>query len=314
MWRGIPSPNCFVLRMAKPRQRMRRLIVGLFIVSSFLTLLGLWCAKQFGLWCANEAHRDENQQMAVRALLKSGAAVWYDDGTLFCEGDPTMAAPHRSSSRPGGNDFDSSVVYVDFSGRTHIPRKSAGQALDIDLEPLEHLPRVERLYLGYADRVTDAGLKHLEHLTRLRTLNLRYTSVTSAGLKHLSFMSQLQELSLGSTLISDSGLDNLRGMTHLHTLDLFGTGVTDVGLRQLKCLTELRELTLAGTHVTDAGLEELKGLSQLKLLDLSMTPATRGGINMLRHALPGCRIQADGCPFPPTMRQESQIQRREREL
>lgn len=109
-----------------------------------------------------------------------------------------------------------------------------------------------------ATRVTDADLECLQNLTELRRLYLGGTQVSGAGLGHLSRLTGLEELYLLSTPVDDAGLRHLEGLTGLRELDLSATRVTNAGLKHLKTLTNLQHLYLADTRVTREGVKDLQ--------------------------------------------------------
>ncbi|MDA1273797.1 MAG: hypothetical protein O2960_07065 [Verrucomicrobia bacterium] len=69
---------------------------------------------------------------------------------------------------------------------------------------LDDLPRLERLSLNNANRITDTGLRHLKDLDELWTLDLRGTQTTDAGLVHLAGLRNLRSLYLGDTQVTDA--------------------------------------------------------------------------------------------------------------
>ena len=96
---------------------------------------------------------------------------------------------------------------------------------------------------------------------------------------------------------NDSVYDSFNGDSILDLLvdamvycqDTYGTLITDTGLEHLKGLTRLQDLALPPA-ITDVGLEHLKGLTSLRVLGLGRTRVTDSGREMLRKALPNCRI------------------------
>jgi hypothetical protein len=105
-----------------------------------------------------------------------------------------------------------------FTGRNN-PTKDVAEA---DLEPLQELKELRRLYLGYGTHTTDVGLAHVGHLRKLEVLMLPETSITDDGLSHLESLRHLQKLGLLNCKgVTDAGLIHLRGLTSLREVSLF---------------------------------------------------------------------------------------------
>ena len=83
-----------------------------------------------------------------------------------------------------------------------------------------------------------------------------------------------------------SDVTPLAGLTSLEALHLSSTRVSDV--TPLAGLTSLKRLQLYGTQVSD--VTPLAGLTSLKRLYLGRTQVSKEDYNMLRKALPNCRI------------------------
>jgi hypothetical protein len=179
-----------------------------------------------------------------------------------------------------GDDFFAHVVILDFVGST---------VSDDSLEPIEAMPRLERLFL-IGTEVSDTGLKHLKGLTQLVVLDLSSTKISDSGLQYVEGLTQLVELHVQDTKVADAGLMHLKRMTRLQALVLKETNVTDAGLRHLAELPQLDFLTLDGTMVTDRGLEHLKRLPNLGSLGIKGTRVTEAGAKDLQKALPNALI------------------------
>jgi hypothetical protein len=132
-----------------------------------------------------------------------------------------------------------------------------------NLDPLESLFALERLYLGDT-AVTD--LAPLASLTALELLDLNGTSVRN--LAPLANLSRLKFLHLRGSEVSD--LSPLRGLSALKLLDLEGTAIAD--LAPLAQLSALKGLYLGGTAVKD--LQHLMSLYHLEWLYLNGTAIT----------------------------------------
>jgi hypothetical protein len=73
-------------------------------------------------------------------------------------------------------------------------------------------------------------------------------------------------------------------------LSLEYTAVGDAGFAKLAGLAGLTELRLDRTNITDASVNILTGLTNLKYLDIYHTLISEQGFQLLKKALPGCRI------------------------
>jgi len=158
------------------------------------------------------------------------------------------------------------------------------------LASIRRLKELTRLDLGGLPMQRN-GLGNLKGLLNIRYLRLTGSRVTDADLAQLSGMTNLKELLLSSTGISGAGLKNLTWMAELEVLDLQDTVVGDDGFNALRELSTLKSLNLQGSVVSDAGIENLRGLRGLEFVDLSGTKVTRQGVDLLKQALPGCKIE-----------------------
>jgi hypothetical protein len=200
----------------------------------------------------------------------------------------------------------------------------AGQAAsEAVLGSLGHLSGLEQLDLWTAP-LRDEAIPFVARLSRLRCLSLWGTRVTDAGLQALSplgglrhvtvprqigdaampFLAELdglRELTLAGSCVTDTGLGLLGGAQSLMRLSLWDTRVTDAGLRHLRELPSLVELDLGATAVSDQGLGELAVL-RLRKLSLRDSLVSLEGLEVLRDALPWCRVEpagSDGCTWRP---------------
>jgi serine/threonine protein kinase len=137
----------------------------------------------------------------------------------------------------------------------------------------------------------NGALRHVGVLESLEVLRLTRAKVTDEDLRLLSGMSKLKEFVLASTQVTGEGLKHLTWMSSLERLDLQESFVGDAGLASLNELTALKSLRLRGTRVTDNGAQQLGTLKHLEFVDLAETRVTRQGVNLLRLALPNCKIE-----------------------
>lgn len=179
---------------------------------------------------------------------------------------------------------------------------------------LRRHPRLSILYLS-GQAVDDKFLDEICTLPRLSFLDIANVELTSAGMQHLQKLKSLQVLNINSPAMGDEELQYLQGLP-IHTLRLWNTSVTGKGLTYLASLSRLGELWLykltvddsdlaelerlpllhklviSGTPITDAGCEHLKRCKNLKELDLTDTRLTQQGLDILRAALPNCKINS----------------------
>ena len=66
--------------------------------------------------------------------------------------------------------------------------------------------------------------------------------------------------------------------------------ITDEGLIHLANLPALRQLGLSKSLITDNAVPYLSVLTSLRSLDVRDTQITPSGLNLLKEALPNCRI------------------------
>jgi serine/threonine protein kinase/Leucine-rich repeat (LRR) protein len=176
----------------------------------------------------------------------------------------------------------------------------ATKVSDEGLVHLQGLQGLKELGLGGRANVTDAGLLQLKSLKGLTHLYLDGTHVTNAGLLHLKDFKELTVLDLGATAVTDDGIAHLTEIVGLTSLSLHHTAVTDVTPEKLKHVKAMATLNLDDTKVTDKGLEQLQGLKALTLLYVRNTQVTSNGLDLIRAALPGCRILHTGGIIEPT--------------
>ena len=137
---------------------------------------------------------------------------------------------------------------------------------------------------------TDAGLAHLTGNTSLICLRLG-PGITDAGLVHLEGLTQLTELRLDNADgVTDAGMQSVVRLKNLDNLSIQFTGVGDAGLETLRELSHLQHLEVAATKVTDASIPRLIQFQKLTRLTVTYSGVTPQGIELLRSALPLCRI------------------------
>ncbi|PHS02231.1 MAG: hypothetical protein COA78_21695 [Blastopirellula sp.] len=95
---------------------------------------------------------------------------------------------------------------------------------------------------------------------------------------------------LSRSEVTDADLEQLKAFPGLKTLSLEDTKISDAGLIHLKGLKQLEILRLNRALISDEGLVHIKGLSNLRWLLLNDTQVTIDGLQMLKAALPNCRI------------------------
>jgi internalin A len=192
-----------------------------------------------------------------------------------------------------------------------------------NLEPIETLTKLEVLYLGF-NRIEDVS--PLARLPQLRRLDLGDNRVTS--LEHIGRISTINVLKIRNNLLTT--LDPLEHLKDLRTLDVSGNLITTLepmskllraeslnfsknkitNIRPLANLRALELLNLNDNVVSDlapiAELKELRllylernritsvtalaGLHRLELVNLAGNPIPRSEVELLREALPNCRI------------------------
>ena len=130
------------------------------------------------------------------------------------------------------------------------------------------------------NQISDLSL--LAGLTQLERLELSDNQISD--LSPLAGLTQLERLELSDNRISD--LSPLKGLTNLKWLNLHGNQISD--LSPLAGLTNLEVPWLSKNKITD--LSPLKGLTNLKWLWLRDNQITDDQKEMLRKALPNCKI------------------------
>ena len=93
------------------------------------------------------------------------------------------------------------------------------------------------------------------------------------------------------TRITGKGLAAIATLPELRRLNLWkAQGVDDAATLALVEMDKLESLVLVETGVTATGLMQLSKHAGLKNLYLSATSLSREQVDLLREAMPGCRI------------------------
>ena len=98
-------------------------------------------------------------------------------------------------------------------------------------------------------------------------------------------------LSMESLPITDEDILPLLQLHRLKYLDLSGTKITGKSLKRIAEDLDVAELGLANTAVADSDLNYILREEQLRWLDLSQTETSENAAEVLREALPKCKIQ-----------------------
>jgi eukaryotic-like serine/threonine-protein kinase len=148
--------------------------------------------------------------------------------------------------------------------------------------------------------VSDAGLAAFRDCRNLKDLNLWEVQMSDAALANFSSSRNLEILQLPATNVSDAGLVHFKDCKDLTILWLqHNIQISDAGLTHFTGCTKLTQLHLHGTQVSDAGLVHLMEFRKLTDLRLPGTKVTAAGIDLLKEALPECRILWDGGVIEP---------------
>lgn len=177
----------------------------------------------------------------------------------------------------------------------HVGFTDVGNA---GLALLKDCVALEEVELRFS-RVTDAGLAHFKNCENLTYLNLTATNVGDAGLEHLERCQKLKVIALDLTGVTDAGMARLKELKSLEHLIVPNQPITNAGLAHLKECKKLTFLNVDGTKISDAGLRHLAECKNLTFLKALKTQVTAGGIDMLKRALPECKIEWDGGVVEP---------------
>ena len=241
-------------------------VLGLMLLWWLVALVFRW-RFQFGIrtllvlmvavalpfsWLAVEMKDAREQRATVRKVISAGASVGYASRYDACSNVWVNAPPSTPT-------WAKNLLGDDFFGIV----ATAYAFSDEQLQLIMNLHDVEGL--GVAG-VSDASLESLKGFRQLRSLSFG-DKVSAARLRHIRDLIQITDLGLYWSDVGDSDLEQIGAMTHLQKLHLGHTLITDSGLKYLTTLTKLRELNVCETRVTDEA------------------------VNMLRQALPQCKIE-----------------------
>ena len=99
------------------------------------------------------------------------------------------------------------------------------------------------------------------------------------------------DLNGGTCPIGDKSLQELEGCQRLRKLTAYRTNVTDGGLVYLLPHLELEILHLDDcSEITDGAIPHLSKLTHLRELSVTGTGFTESGLQLLREALPNCKV------------------------
>lgn len=127
---------------------------------------------------------------------------------------------------------------------------------DRGLEVLRHLPALRHVHLGWAQRISDAGVANLAFCDHLESVNLMGTTTGDGAINALRGKAKLHRFSTGK-LVTD------RGIPLLHDFPAFRTWADpEIPLGLMTFTPDAYSLLLDGPF-TDAGLARLGGLEGL---------------------------------------------------
>ena len=170
-----------------------------------------------------------------------------------------------------------------------------------DVSPLARLPQLRRLDLG-DNRV--ASLEPIGRISTINVLKVRNNLLTTLGpLEHLKDLrtldvsgNQITTLEPMSKLLraeslnfSKNKITNIRPLANLRALELLNLNdniISDIA--PIAQLTEIKILYLERNRITN--VTALAGLQRLELVSLGGNPIPRSEVELLREALPNCRI------------------------
>ncbi len=138
--------------------------------------------------------------------------------------------------------------------------------------------------------IEDGLLQSVARLKNLEVLKLHGCVLSDSFANYLKQLPRLETLSLRFSNFSAHSLRELSNFKSLTQLSFLGSHLTDAGVEHLGTLLTLESLELAGTDVTDNALNHLMKLSRLRYLGIQDTEVTDEGADLIRQALPECRI------------------------
>ena len=209
-----------------------------------------------------------------------------------------------------GGMTDRALERISHLNLTRLLIGGSGQLTDKGVSHVARLTRLEELELGGPrSAITDRGLQILRHLPALRRFSIGWAPrISDAGIAALAACDQLEKVNLMGTPTGDGAISALTGKRHLRHVAT-GTLVTDAGMALFHQFPAFKawqggeieyglmsfavEPTnlLADGPFTDKGLAALAGLQGLCGLNLfwHTTGFTSAGLGAL-EALPNLRL------------------------
>jgi hypothetical protein len=168
---------------------------------------------------------------------------------------------------------------------------------DAGLANLRDLPNLRSLFLPAG--IGDKGVHHLQGLTQLREIVLYDNHLTDAGMASFGKLHRLRSLDLSNPApesrahITAAGIRSLAACKALRTLSLMGTGIDDACVAELSSigLPKLTRVFLGKSSLSDTCIPHLSKMTGLREIDLVETDMSAAGIELLRRALPDCKIK-----------------------
>jgi hypothetical protein len=143
----------------------------------------------FCLWCTYVALKHRAEHAAAKALAQAGATV-----------DWQGSSPEWLTKLIGDDPF----AYVREVSFVDAP------VTDSDLEHLQSLPTLQKLYIAQNNTFTGTGLRYLAGMNDLTMLYIYDVPMTDEGLRALPPLPRLAELYVLATCITDEGVEHVR--------------------------------------------------------------------------------------------------------
>ncbi|MBI3818272.1 MAG: hypothetical protein HY286_06235 [Planctomycetes bacterium] len=151
--------------------------------------------------------------------------------------------------------------YEDISNSTTLRRlwlHWAENITDDDLEAISKMSRLEELSIWGCGKITDRGIEHISNLPELRRLSISHSQhVTDAGIAQLVQLKHLENLTIGYMNLGDATLEHISEMTTLRSLSLHGLKLTDAGVKRLNTLQKAVWLQFHDCGVSGDAVREL---------------------------------------------------------
>ncbi len=144
-----------------------------------------------------------------------------------------------------------------------------------DLECLQRIPTLKRLFLGETLGIDDSVLEYLQHATELEELNLDHATMTDSGMSNLMNLRSLKSLSLLRTQVSPRAAACLSSLPNLEKLGVSGSGQS-TGQVTFCDFPKLRELhvgqmsMLGGNDYMEAENIIVRDIPNLEMLQFGM--------------------------------------------